>query len=261
MDFPVGLASREELTNYELTGKTLTGAIADSEDERTVLLQIDPANPLVTGDYELIVKGNLTLNADISSDFSYEQLEVTGLVTSDEYTIEVTFNQAVDPLTTTDPTKYAVVFEGGSRTIDQLEIAEEENNVVEIKILDPLLEDVDYQLNVSHISNETKNSLVSAELPFTFVIPLRILDVLPISDSSLEVVFNKPIEETSATTLGNYSVDNGVGNPFTAQKVNDKTVQLLFSADFGDQDYQLSASNIFSVDGQEIQAEFTRPLS
>jgi gliding motility-associated-like protein len=87
--------------------------------------------------------------------------------------------------------------------------------------------------------------------------PPEVNFVTTTSDSTLNIVFNEPVDETTATTLTNYYVDNDIGNPVTAE-VNGAEVKLIFDAKFKNEvDYELSISNITDLEGNEMIAYHT----
>ncbi len=63
------------------------------------------------------------------------------------------------------------------------------------------------------------------------VTPPSIQSVTAVSLFSADVLFNEPVEQVSAETAANYSVNNGVGNPNSAQRdgLNPALVHLFFS--------------------------------
>ena len=63
------------------------------------------------------------------------------------------------------------------------------------------------------------------------VTPPAIQSVTAVSAFSADVLYNEPVEQVSAETVANYSVNNGVGNPNSAQRdgLNPALVHLFFS--------------------------------
>ncbi len=55
-----------------------------------------------------------------------------------------------------------------------------------------------------------------------------------LTPATLNILFNEPVEETSAQTMANYSVNNNIGSPITAVKdgTNPALVKLTFSNNF-----------------------------
>ncbi len=88
-----------------------------------------------------------------------------------------------------------------------------------------------------------------------------VISSLAVIDSlHLDVKFSEPIEQTSAETNINYSVNNGVGNPSTASRdVSDLSlVHLTFATAFtGNVQSVITISNVADVSSNVIQANST----
>lgn len=78
-----------------------------------------------------------------------------------------------------------------------------------------------------------------------------------ISATELDVLFNEPIDQFTAETVGNYSVDNGIGNPSiaTLDGGNPSLVHLTFGSSFvnGSQ-YQLTVSGVEDLSANAMTA-------
>ena len=70
----------------------------------------------------------------------------------------------------------------------------------------------------------------------------------------LDVTFNNDLDESTVLT-SNFSVSQGVGNPATAELLDDEenVVRLSFSEPFGDGDYTLTINNIEDEFSQQIE--------
>jgi hypothetical protein len=66
------------------------------------------------------------------------------------------------------------------------------------------------------------------------ITPPAILSVIATSANTVDVLFNEPVQLSSSQATGNYSVNNGVGNPATATRNagNNALVQLSFANNF-----------------------------
>lgn len=71
----------------------------------------------------------------------------------------------------------------------------------------------------------TGNAYLDIEAP-------EITSVMATSSNNLQITFNEPIDQTSAETLGNYSVSNGIGIPSAASLASSTTIDLTFAASF-----------------------------
>jgi hypothetical protein len=86
----------------------------------------------------------------------------------------------------------------------------------------------------------------------------QIIGIDAVSSNSVLVNFNENLDETTAETLLNYSVNNSIGNPNSAilNPSNNKQVTLTFSASFVDNLlYTLTANNVEDVNGNPCSNE------
>ncbi len=82
--------------------------------------------------------------------------------------------------------------------------------------------------------------------------PPTIQSITTVSANSLNIDFNERLNETTAETLSNYSIDNGIGIPFSAtlNPSDPKQVQLVFSNSFtNNTNYTLSVNNVDDFSG------------
>ena len=89
-------------------------------------------------------------------------------------------------------------------------------------------------------------------------IPPQIEMVNVLSDNSLELVFNKALEPTTALDLSNYEVDMGVGQPAQASFVagSFNVVELSFTGSFTQTlPYIITARNIMDLSGNTMQTQ------
>ncbi len=94
------------------------------------------------------------------------------------------------------------------------------------------------------------------------VVPPVLTGVNVITSSQVDAVFNENLNEVSAETVANYSVDLGIGAPSTAVLQPDgNTVRLSFAASMPANTYTLVVNNVTDVAGNPIapnsSAQFT----
>ena len=80
--------------------------------------------------------------------------------------------------------------------------------------------------------------------------PPTVSNVTLISNNQLDISFNEPLDVTTAQTIGNYSVDNGIGNPSSAiiDGSDPTLVHLTFATNFIDgQTNTISIQNVEDI--------------
>jgi hypothetical protein len=103
----------------------------------------------------------------------------------------------------------------------------------------------------SAVNNHFFDDFVVQNIPVDLT-PPSLLSATVISTTELDVLFDEPIETTSAETETNYSVNGGIGNPTlaTLDGGNPALVHLTFSSTFTNgQNYTINATNIGDLAG------------
>lgn len=91
-------------------------------------------------------------------------------------------------------------------------------------------------------------------------LPPAISSLTVISDTALDVKFSKVVEQTSAETPGNYSVNNGMGNPSSAVRdgADSSIVHLTFSTAFSNcVTNTLVVTNVEDLNSNQLLADST----
>jgi len=96
----------------------------------------------------------------------------------------------------------------------------------------------------------------------------EVLSAMATSANTLNVTFNEPLDQTSAETLANYSVSNGLGSPSLAVLSSPTSVDMTFSSTFTigtnlvltiDQVADVSGNALSNVQTAFIYYEFSTP--
>lgn len=84
--------------------------------------------------------------------------------------------------------------------------------------------------------------------------PPTLLGVSVLSRTAIDALFSEPVELTSAQTVGNYTVNNGVGHPLTATRDGGNTaiVRLTFNT-LAANSYVLTANGVADLAGNPCQ--------
>ncbi len=248
---PLPQSEIETISNYSISGITITSATQDAADPSKVTLTLDGSTPLLTSAYTLSVSTDLTKNDAISYDFNYTQLELSQLLTLSETEIQLVFNDKLDQTSAEMESNYSIDNGIGQPLFATLD-AEDQTRVI-LTLGSALVESTTFQLDVSGIENSSGNSTLSDSQNFTFVIPVVIDTLYATSEKSCVIVFNKSLNESIAETVNNYSLDGALGTPTSAVVLSDdKSVALTFDLPFGDQTYTLTINNVEDVDGNVI---------
>ncbi|PIQ48913.1 MAG: hypothetical protein COW03_07525 [Cytophagales bacterium CG12_big_fil_rev_8_21_14_0_65_40_12] len=180
----------------------------------------------------------------VMDDFLIEQvltpLAINSAAATDATTVVVNFNQEVTQITAENIANYAInngiVVNSASRIAAN-----------QVRLSTTAMANANYQLTVNGVadaaSNTPANNLTAG---FNYVNPLAVNTTNVISKNTLEISFNQDLDETTAETISNYAVDNGIGNPSLAVRDNiDKNkVTLTFVNDLASQNYVLTINGV-----------------
>ena len=166
----------------------------------------------------------------IAKTFSYLNLALENVITVSETLVRLDFNQAVDQTLAENTDNYSFnqsVGQPFSATRDAIN-----TDLVELTLTTELQESLLYNVTVSNLQNELGNSTLNGISPdFEFIIPILIDTVFATSATTVNVVFNKDLDPTTATDASNYDL-TGAGNPQSVSLINDSTANLTFSDSF-----------------------------
>ncbi|MEO9476887.1 MAG: lamin tail domain-containing protein [Cyclobacteriaceae bacterium] len=244
----LGQADAENEANYSISGITINTA---TKSENTVTLGFDGTTPLTTSDYELIIGSGLTKNDPITYDFSYLQLDLSGVLTLSSTELILDFNDHLDAASAQTLLNYTVDNAVGNPSSALIDGAD--NSKVALTFTNPFSEGVNYQLTSIGVENADQNSTFSGSANFDFVIPLIVESTSVQSETELLVSFNKDLDQTTAEASINYSVDEGIGNPSSAVLQEDgQSALLTFATAFVDADYILTVSDVEDTDSNVI---------
>lgn len=86
--------------------------------------------------------------------------------------------------------------------------------------------------------------------------PPQILSATVITPTQLDLQFSEPLDQTSAETESNYTINNAIGNPLSATlDANTSLVHLVLSTALANQSYEIIANNIGDLNGNVLTAD------
>lgn len=238
------------IANYTIAGLTLLAADQDIADARKVKLEIDPSTPLESQNYMLEVSATLTKNKGVTELFSYLTLALESIITPDEQTMTIGFNDFLDEGIVETLANFRVDNAIGQPTSSTMNASEK---TVDLTFSTSFIEGVEYILTIDNIRNKSGNSRLTTTINFNYVVPLLLQDISVLSNRTVQLSFNKSLNLVSAHALANYVVNGGVGNPSAAEVLADASqVLLTFEDGFADQDYEIMVTSVADEDNNTI---------
>ena len=136
--------------------------------------------------------------------------------------------------------------------------------LVHLVFTTPFVSAISYTVTVTGVNDAAGNTITTSNTAtFTFsvdVIPPVLNSANATSSTQLDVHFSEDVDLTTSQTATNYSVDNAIGSPLSAQRdVSDLSlVHLTFSNSFADGiNYTITVNNVNDVAGNTISANST----
>ncbi|MEQ9217666.1 MAG: lamin tail domain-containing protein [Cyclobacteriaceae bacterium] len=239
-------------SDFSITDLNIADIGFVGNDSSILAVDLDPASPLQTAGYQFQISSDVTLNEAKQESFGYTRLKLDTVVTLSGSEVLLDFNQGLDPVSAEDTANYLIDQEIGnpvSATVDP-----DDNSQVHLILNDVLTEAVEYQIDVAEVLNESLNSHLSGSVNFSFVVPLLIDSINVLSNDSLQVYFNKPLDPVTATNTSNYVLNLGMGSPKTATLgPNGTSIFLVFEQTLDENYYELMLDGIKDSEGLSIE--------
>ncbi len=177
---------------------------------------------------------------DVTIDEQLLALDISSVTATNSNSLVVTFNQEVTQATAEAIANYSID-NGISVT------AASRTAVNEVTLTTTNMANNTYALTANNVEDAASNTpAVNLQDSFTFAEALSITSTTVIDKNTLELIFNLDLDETSAETAGNYSIDNAIGNPTTAvlDGTNAKKVTLTLASDLTNNSFTLTVDNV-----------------
>lgn len=180
----------------------------------------------------------------VMDDFTIEEkvlpLAINSVSATDANTVVVTFNQEVDQTTAELAGNYSV-----NNGITVNSAVKSSANVVTLNTA--TMVNNTYQLTVHNVEDAATNTAsTNLQGNFNFIVPLAIESITAQDKNTILIDFNLNLDQLSAETVSNYSLDNGLGNPAraTINASNNDQVTLIFASDLIANNYTLKVDGV-----------------
>jgi hypothetical protein len=176
----------------------------------------------------------------------------SNLITSPNKII-LTFNEDLDKNSSENITNY-IVNEGIGNPISAVQNI---NNLreIELSFSNNFQEEIGYNLTINNVKDLSDNIIEETIVPFSWqnisVNSLRFL-----SSTQIDVKFSKSLDSLTSSTFENYSINNEIGNPISAQidLTDNSIVHLVFSSPLIiNESYVLTVENVEDNFGNIIE--------
>ena len=177
-------------------------------------------------------------------DFQVEQVMVDTLITNSSTELTIDFNQPLPQSDIETISNYSI--SGITINSATQDVSDASKVTLTLHESTPLTTS-SFSLNVS--STLTKNSDVSYDFDY---LQLELEELLTLFDTEIQLDFNDELDQTSAETVTNYSIDNGIGQPSSAaldSEDHSKVNLTLSTSLFESTTFQLTATGINNESG------------
>jgi len=184
--------------------------------------------------------------ADINPPF------ITQIVATTNNTLILEFNENLDQTTAETLSNYVV--DNGVGNPVSASLNGTNNKLVTLTFSGSFTDNTNYLITINGVEDLSGNATNNEAANFSYL-QIAAISANSTSANTLDVLFNKTVDITSAQTLTNYSVDQSIGNPTVAiiDGTNDKLVHLSFASDFVlEQNYVLTVNNVEDTYGNVV---------
>lgn len=149
--------------------------------------------------------------------------------------LKIEYSEMVDSAIAVTNTNYTL--NGGIGNPDSIAVDALHKNA-ELFFDQKFTDNQQYDITIQNIEDEEGNVIKDTTLNFTYEY-IKPLGVEVISANELQVQFSRKVDTSSAKDESNYSLNNGIGNPSSAEIVVDDStkVQLQFASNFINETY------------------------
>ncbi len=190
--------------------------------------------------------GQLWLD-DLTIDYDNEAPMVLSVNVLNGNTLTIHFSEQLDETIAETVGNYSVAGFGQPATAN----LNMDGTSIELVFATDFVENQNYSLTISNIEDISNNIMTETIEGFVYE-PLKVEEIYVLSKNELIVEFSNALEQISAESAGNYIVNNGIGNPFTAVLVEDTLVRLTFTDFSNNSDYSINIANVDDAFGTTI---------
>jgi len=183
----------------------------------------------------------------VIDDFTIEEqtvpLAISSVSASSATSILITFNQEVTQATAEVATNYTI---NNNITVSNAV----RNGTNQVTLTTSSMPNNNYQISVNNVRDAATGTPASnLQENFSFVTPLSISSTNIVDKNTIELFFNLNLEEVSAETLSNYSINNGIGNPASAvlDPNDNQKVTLTLASDLTNNTYDITVNAVTDV--------------
>ncbi|WP_226391258.1 lamin tail domain-containing protein [Penaeicola halotolerans] len=185
------------------------------------------------------------LTSMLNGSFELQELLIENVEQVDKTTIEITFNQEIDPISGSDNTNYQVDEVGNPNSVTV------SGNQATLTFLQEFDSYVNYTLIVSNIENFGGYTQLTSVNNFElfYVDPLAVVSAQTLSHTEVSVTFDQALEESTATNLTHFFINQTIGNPSAISWSTDtpNRVILQLAKPLRNNDYQLTINAVSGV--------------
>ena len=172
--------------------------------------------------------------------------------------LQIQFSENLEQTTAETLSNYTVNSGIGNPTSATLEPTN--HRIINLEFGVNFNEGEEYTITIENVEDENGNAIETVAYNFTWT-NITLSSIIMISDTELELNFSKLVEKTTAETISNYSINNGIGTPTSAivNEADSSHVNLVFANEFQiEQEYILTINNVEDRQGNVIaETNFT----
>ncbi|OQX96346.1 hypothetical protein B6I21_01255, partial [candidate division KSB1 bacterium 4572_119] len=169
--------------------------------------------------------------------------EIIDVTTLEDTLVKVTFSEKIEKTSAEDTSNYAILF---GVSVLSSELGENETDVY---LITTTHSQNNYVLMVNNIRDLAENpNIITENYTFAYqyedISPPRIDSMRVIDNEHVDVVFNEPIQRSSAEEITNYSIDNGI-EIISSELDAIESIVHLTTSNHEENEYTLTVNNVY----------------
>ena len=254
---PVDLSTAQNIANYSISPSLNINAAVLQADLQTVQLTTDVqdvgTNYTVTVNNVQDAHGNQisTNNSDVFIGIDTTPPTLISAASVNDTAINLIFSEPVDPATAQNSGNYSI----SPELVVTSAALQADQKTVLLTTASKQTIDTSYTATVTGVTDihgNAVNDSNTAVFTGSDTTPPQVASAIPVDDTTVNVIFNEPVDAVSAQTAANYTLDPNLAVAGAVLQADQMIVQLTTDRQTWETDYTITASNISDLAGNQI---------
>lgn len=190
-------------------------------------------------------------NVQLHVDFDATPPQAVSASAQDDHSVDLVFDEAVDRSSAQNVSNYSI---NPGLTVTGAAL-QPDGKTVRLTTAEAETFGTSYTITVNNVADISGNAMTApGTAVFTGIdtTPPQVASAAPVNDTTVNVIFNEPLDTAAAETTANYSISPDLGVTGAVLQSDQKTVQLTTDRQTWQTNYTVTASNILDLAGNQI---------